>query len=128
MTAEIKANYLAANRKEEAYLCSVFLEAIRKQDGNKILEIAQSIWFIKGVLERAKPVDQERTYLLSLKEFFDSTGTRWTIRQIANYLQETKGITIEDNNEDGFSAIRRKCKELGVPIAKSRRGRRKKTT
>lgn len=125
MNAETKSKYLELKRKEEAYLCSVFLEAIRKKNGQKILDIAQAVWFLNGVF--GKIADKERAHLLSLKGYFDTHGIKWTIQQIAHSLQQSKGLPIEDHNKDGFSALRRKCKKLGVPIAKSRRGRRKKT-
>jgi len=109
---------------EEAELCAMFLEAIQQRDGHKILKIAEAVWFLKDTFGN-KPVDPERAVLLSLKQFFESTGERWTIQLIAYSVQESTGNKIEDH-KDGFSALRRKCKELGVPIAKSRRGRRKK--
>ena len=67
VTRDPVPKYLELKRQEEAHLCSVFLEAIRKRDGDDIWKIAQAVWFLKGVFESKTPVDKARTHLLSIR-------------------------------------------------------------
>lgn len=112
-------------KKEEENLCSIFLDAIQKRDGQKIWEIAQAVWFLKGVFESKTPVDKERAHLLSIKQYLDMEGIKWPIQMVVYSLEQATGMKIKDQG-DGFSALRKKCKALGLPLGKTRRGRRKK--
>jgi hypothetical protein len=117
--------YLKLKRQEEAHLCSIFLEAIRERDGQKIWEIAEAVWFLKGVWERNKPEDHERAMLLSIRNYLISTGQKWPLATIAHAVEQATGKNLKDQG-DGRSAFRKRCKALGVPIDESGRGRRKK--
>ena len=117
--------WIKLKKEEEAQLCSIFLEAIQRRDGHKVWEIAQAVWFLKNVFESKTPADSERAHLLSIKQYLDNTGEKWPMQMVVYSLEQFTGKKIKDQG-DGFSALRKKCKALGVPIAKSRRGRRKK--
>src|SRR6266705_1646321 len=52
--------WIKIKKEEEAKLCSIFLDAIRIHDGQKILEIARAVWFLKDVFESKIPADHER--------------------------------------------------------------------
>jgi len=122
-----RLSWMKRKNAEEQYLCSVFLDAIRARDGNKIWEIAQAVWFLKGVFESKSPADTERAHLLSIKQYLDMTGLKWNIQTVVSSLESATGKKIKDQG-DGFSALRAKCKAIGLPLAKSRRGRRKKAS
>jgi hypothetical protein len=113
-------------RKET--IASIFIEAVNTHDGERIMNLARAVWFFKDKRHPFPPADRERTLLLFLKGLLDHTGEKLTIRQVAQFLnleELSAGRKKLETPADGFSALRRKCKELGIPLAESRKTRRK---
>jgi hypothetical protein len=112
-----------------------FMAAVDADDFQKIYELAEAVRFFKT---NKYPVhcdaDPERAALLSLKKQFrheDKDEDKMTIREVAEYLAWEKTFKIGDSVKsnfpkvetpaDGFSALRRKCREINFPLAPSRK-------
>lgn len=117
ITSKDFQNLLDSTRKQEEILTKIFLVALYKRDGASILRLAHSVEFFKESLV-VHPVDQERQKLLFLRRIFEAEKISWPIREIADFLGYKPA-------EDGFSALRRKCKQLGVPFLETRKINRK---
>lgn len=116
-------------------LCERFMEAVDADDFQKIHEFSEAVRFLKT---NKYPVhldaDPERAELLSLKRYYrheDKDEDKMTIREVAEYLAWAKNCKIGDTVKsnfpkvetpaDGFSALRRKCREVDFPLAPSKR-------
>jgi hypothetical protein len=98
----------------EKQICAEFLTAVRNCDASKIIEIADSVARFKGKFDADyQPADPERLRLLLLKYELQQRRKKMTVREVACFLY---GDDAEKFSDDGFSALRRKCKELGFPL------------
>ena len=104
-----------------------FFKAIDEDDAEKIIELAQAVIFLKD--KRPRPLGEEphyeareRALLLMAKEILVMRGEKWTVKEVAQYLAGSTDIPTPD---DGFSALRRKCRQLGLPLASARQIKRK---
>ena len=112
-----------------------FMSAVDADDFQKIYELAEAVRFFKT---NKYPVhcdaDPERAALLSLKKHYrheDKDEHKMTIREVAEFLAWEKKHKIGDavistfpkieTPADGFSALRRKCREVDFPLAPSKR-------
>jgi len=102
--------------KWEKQLFEIFLLALIAHDRPTIIELADAAQFFDG-MEGFKAADPERLKLLRLKTSSAFNRSR-PIREIAEYLNGGKKVITP---LDGFSALRRKCKELGIPVKRSRK-------
>ena len=116
-------------------LCERFMEAVDADDFQKIREISEAVRFLKTNKYPADlDVDPDRATLLSLKRYYrheDKDEDKMTIREVAEYLAWAKKYKIGDpmvsvfpkieTPADGFSALRRKCREVDFPLAPSKR-------
>lgn len=115
-------------QKEERTITAIFLDAVNRHDGEQIMALARAVWFFKDKRHNNfADVDNERKQLLFLKTVTDEIGEKLTIRDVAlalgfeNLTEEKK----RDMAADGFSALRRKCKQLGIVLVPSRKIRRR---
>lgn len=105
----------------EKGLFDIFVKALEENDDAKILEIADAVRFFKtNRYPFHQDADSDRHRLLWIKERLGD-DEKWTIRQVAEYLAGGKVET----PADGFSALRRKCRELNFPLAPSRQIKKK---
>lgn len=113
-------------KKQEQAVSQMFLDAVRSHDKNKIIEIADAVWFLKD--KHTQPVDRERMVIAFLKDIQDRFGGRPTVRQIAQILafDDVDDVKNIQTPADGWSALRRKCQELGLELSVIRKTRRKK--
>jgi len=112
-----------------------FMAAVDADDFQRIHELAEAVRFFKT---NKYPVhcdaDPERAALLSLKKHYrheDKDEHKMTIREVAEFLAWEKNHKIGDavnstfpkieTPADGFSALRRKCREVDFPLAPSKR-------
>lgn len=109
---------LVKEHVEKGLFCE-FVKALEESDADKILEIAEAVRFFKTHRHPVqKDADPERQGILWLKERFGGPDDEWlTIREVADFIAGKKVKT----TDDGFSSLRRKCKELGLPLASSRK-------
>jgi hypothetical protein len=108
-------------------LYALFIDAVDRHDRDRIIEIAEAVWMFKDRIKREVPVDRERIQLLRLAWVNQGVSGGLTIRQVAAFLKygsvhEWRKIPPQ---ADGFSALRRKCKAIGVSIIDSRKRSRK---
>lgn len=108
---KIYDNFKAAEEK----ISLMFLCAVNAHDSKAILEIASAVWTFRDWPNPAKESDHVRATILFLKHISEESGEPMTIREIA------KLTGVKDASDDGYSALRRKCKELGLAIAPSRK-------
>lgn len=115
-------------------LCDLFMAAVDANDFQKVYELAEAVRFFKiNKHPVQQDVDPERGDLLSLKGEFlpgDKDEHKMTIREVAEYLARMKYFRTHDPDTsvfpkletpaDGFSALRRKCRELDFPLAPSK--------
>lgn len=112
----IKSDFERSKRN----LCDMFLYAVETYDKEAVIRIANAVWNAKQMQHEADP---DRKMLLVLKSSCEAGGEKLTISQIAAFVKAEsifKGARLE-TPADGWSALRRKCKELGVPILESRK-------
>ena len=109
----------------EMCISQMFMQAVNSHDVGRIMNLAKAVGFFKDkhLSSDFVPADRERALLLFLKTILDSGGEKIPIRMVAQFL-------LLDNPEarnkmvtpaDGFSALRRKCLRLGIPLAESRK-------
>ena len=126
-TAELKPRDFQTIQKnlDEARetIVNMFMEAVDRHDGEAIVDIANGVMFFRGKRHKDNyAADRERMILIFLKSQ-SPLYPKYTIREIAKILA-SKGCPkafSKDAQADGFSALRRKCKELGLLIKPSRK-------
>lgn len=102
----------ATARKE---LCKLFLDAVDHHKRDFIIELAEAVWFFRDKRIRNSVADDvTRTQLLLIKPFLEKTSMCMTIADLAGIL----GI---QPTEDGYSSLRRKCKEVEFPLCPARK-------
>jgi hypothetical protein len=107
-------------KEVENIIIKMFMEAVYRNDSQKIVEIADAVSFYKKRRNFTK-ADPARWAILFWKDRFLRTGYKPTIREVA----ETGHLNFNLKSDDGFSSLRRKCKELGLPLSPSRKTRLK---
>jgi uncharacterized protein (DUF2225 family) len=113
---EIKSEY----EKEKKIMSIIFFEALNNHDGETIMNLAKAAWFFKDCRKnRSNSVDRERALILFLKETTEQQGIILKIGEIAKLIDKTTSKC------DGYSALRRKCKALGLKISPSRKIKKK---
>jgi hypothetical protein len=117
----------------EKQMSEMFMKAVREHDRDRIIEIADAVWFFKdkltGPLSPEKPheiPDKVRNALLGFKEIILTTNFPRTIEDVRQFVGLVTGDTIEKTS-DGNSSLRRQCKELGIELARTRKIRSKKS-
>lgn len=113
-----------AFEKIKASLSDQLLAAIDADDFEKIQELAEAVCFFKGRQRpHPRPIDFEREALIMLKVHLG--GEKITIREVAEFLARRKAgskkIPEIETPADGFSALRKKCREINFPLASSRK-------
>ena len=105
----------------EKMLSEMFIQAVIEHDGQKIINLANAAMFFKGKTgDDFKPVDPKRHSLLTAKHIMKLMGkSSLTIQEIVKQLNEDD--VDAGSPVDGYSQIRRLCKELEIPIRPSRK-------
>ena len=109
----------------EMCISQMFMQAVNSHNVERIMNLAKAVGFFKDkhLSSDFVPADRERALLVFLKTLLDRSGEKIPIRLVAQFL-------LLDNAEarkqmatpaDGFSALRRKCLRLGIPLAESRK-------
>jgi len=115
-------------KDQEAAISNIFINAVNSHNGEMIMQLARAVWFFKGKRQADFALaDRERAVLLMMKSIMEHTGEKLTIRQIAQFLalddrEAGKKLQIP---ADGFSSLRRKCRQLNIKISPSRKTSRK---
>lgn len=110
------------HKQQEVAITALFLDALRRFDGNKIIEIAEAVWIFKKAYKDNNQVDAERAKLIVLKEMLEQAERKWDIRTVASFVA---GHPVTKTPADGFSALRRKCKQINFPLAPARKIKKK---
>jgi len=111
-------------QSKQIAIAGIFIDAVNRHDGERIMQLAKAVWFFKDKREpNMNLADRERTILLFLKTILGHSGEKMTIRQVAQFMSiddfsDGKQLKIPP---DGFSALRRKCRELNIPLKPSRK-------
>jgi hypothetical protein len=110
-------------KRQEKVLCDIFINAIRNADVDKIMELVEGV-----ILSKDHPpftsVDPRRRWILLLKMRLAKHGSTMTVSQVVNFLNAYTTTKIRQT-DDGYSQIRRLCKELDFPLTKSKKNKRK---
>jgi hypothetical protein len=113
----------------EECISQMFMQAVNSHDVEKIINLAKAVGFFKDkrLSLDYMPADRERALLLILKSLLDRSGGKIPIRRVAQFLVLDKPEALNKivTSEDGFSALRRKCLQLGIPLTESRKIRPK---
>ena len=123
---EFKINIGTILRTNLAYskvmLNQIFMSAMDAQDFQTIQELANAVRFLKDIkYPSTTAADPDRENLLSLKLYIQAGGKIMTLREVAEYLKKANTSISLYSPEDGFSALRRKCHEINLPLAPSRK-------
>lgn len=102
-----------AFERHKKNIVTIFLGALYSHDGAAIMRLAYAVEFFKKNL-KSPPVDVDRKKLLFAKMVFEKENESWPLWKIASFLGHPPA-------DDGYSALRRKCKQLGVPFFESRK-------
>jgi hypothetical protein len=96
----------------EGFFIYEFLTALQKKDSKKLFEIAEAVEFVKTFT----PVkaDKWRECILEFKLLLDRQGKTCPIRNLASILNWP-----ESDSDNGFSQLRKICKELNFPLAET---------
>lgn len=121
------AEYWALTEKlkgRERCIASMFIDAVKEHDRKRIVELANAVEFFKNKrYPKLWGADHDRLRMIWLKTLLEHYGERITIRQLAQFLAQGASATGKklETPADGFSALRRKCKQLNFPLAESRK-------
>jgi hypothetical protein len=96
-------------------LRQILMDAIDAKDSEKFFEFAKALEFRKT----ATPIDRYRSRILTWKCILDKQDEKATIREVAQII-----CWHDMKSDDGFSQLRRLCRELNFPLKPSRRGRK----
>jgi hypothetical protein len=99
-------------------LCQILMDAIDAEDSEKFFEFAKAVKFRKT----ATRIDRYRPGILTWKWILDKQDGM-TIRELAQFL-----CWHDMKSDDGFSQLRRLCRELNFPLKPSKRGRKRRLT
>lgn len=114
------------SRLTEGIISRLFIDAVNKYDGERIIEIAKSVWFFKrffgGNDDSFKCHDEERALLLMLKAGLEQNKEKMKIADVASFLANGKKV---ETPADGFKSLRLKCRAIGFPLDEKRRIRKK---
>jgi hypothetical protein len=122
MLADLLKNF----RISEKIIARYFLDAINNYDGQKVYEIAEAVWFLKGRFASffeggGNQKDPERALLILTKSRLDRDGKKWKRRQVAEYLY---GKDVKSDDVDWTTVIA-KCRAMNFPLDEKRRTRKK---
>ena len=120
MPPNVYRNWRAVLDKREHMICAMFLEAVKNVDRAKIIEIAEAAWRMGNHLKTDNCADKERRAIISIMDMIDVHGGKMTIQSLASLVGSITDKKITDQG-DGYSSLRRKCLELGFPLAPSRK-------
>lgn len=113
----------------ERMISQMFMRAVDSHDGERILNLAKAVSFFKDKRPSSDfiPADRERALLLFIKTILDHSKEKIPIRMVAQFLilDDAEARKKMKTPADGFSALRRKCLQLGVPLAESRKRKKK---
>ncbi len=105
-------------------MAGILINAMNSHDSEMVMALARAVSFFKDKrYPKFVAEDRERTILLGMKSLMERTGEKLTIRQVAQFLsmdELSAGKKLEVP-ADGFSALRRKCREINFPLAPSRK-------
>lgn len=110
---------------EENRICAEFIKAVNNFDRDKIIEIADAVWFFKdffkGGWDDSKFTLPDYLPLQMAKFYLKRDGKKATVRQVAQFLKGSDDVT----SEDGFKSLRRKLQAMGFPLLERKRRTRK---
>ena len=95
-------------------LCRVFLKAVDDQDVKKLYEIADAMKAVKDHKDAEQ--DPRRVEILMWKGALTIQGQSWTVAKLAEIMHWPSR-----DADDGYSQLRRMCRELGFPLSPSSR-------
>jgi hypothetical protein len=101
------------NNKTVLDILGIVLFAIKTKDSATIFEIGKAIEFFKTPVKSADPY---RKKILFAKFILDSANLKMTIGALASALKLPKQSSL-----DGFSQLRRICRDLKFPLKASRK-------
>jgi hypothetical protein len=104
--------------EEENRITLLITGAIKLGDWQTIQRVADAVKFLHSKRKFLVSVDKERQALLMLATFLREQNEKWPLKRVATLLGKRF-------SEDGYAALRRKCKQLGVPLCPARQTRGK---
>ena len=120
---EVRALWKKLQDKERC-MAGILINAMNSHDSEMVMDLARAVSFFKDKrYPKFVAEDRERTILLCMKSLMERTGEKLTIRQVAQFLsmdELSAGKKLEVP-ADGFSALRRKCREINFPLAPLRK-------
>lgn len=99
-------------QEDRARFCKMFIAAIDAQDSEAIFEFGRAIERLKTHTAAA---DRYRSEILKLRRVAELTNTSLSVREVAQMIEWK-----QSDSADGFSTLRKLCKELKYPLARSR--------
>jgi hypothetical protein len=109
----------------EKLISKQFIKAVNNHDGQKIIEIAEAVWFFNGKYSNffehgGNYKDRERAFLLLAKFQLNHAGEKWTRKQTAIYVTGDKNPTKEK-----IDSISDKGRAMNFPFAIEQKIRKK---
>ena len=113
ITPESELKFFKNSRKDSSLkIVELFMDAVEKRDSYKIMQIAYAVEYLKYFKVDG---DRYRADILCAKHLLDNEGKKWPIRKLATEIKWPLS-----DAADGFSRLRRLCRELNFPLAISR--------
>ena len=104
-------------------LAAEILDAILKRD---ISALKSLVKFVKKWEYLKSPVDPERFEILLLKKRCELSESKMTAVQVARYLNRRYEKHYDTKTSESLSALRKRLKRVGFPLADGTKGRPKK--
>jgi hypothetical protein len=107
----------------EKRICGMFLKAVKEHDRDKIVEIADAVWYFRGKITLATPVKKDpiRDALLALRDVVRvcPMNTKTAV-SFVEYITKMK----IPGSESGYSDFKKICREIGFQLEDSRKTRK----
>lgn len=108
-------------QESKFFLATEILNAILKRD---ILALKTLASFVKKWEYLKEPEDVERFQILLLKKRCELAGTKMLVADVAENLNRNYKKNYDTKNPEQLSALRKRLKRLGFPLAIGKKGRR----
>ena len=111
-------------KQQDQVICDEFLKAVNNFDRQRIIEIADAVWFFRGFFKGGfdlnKCVDARRIKLHMAKYFLNRAGRKVRIKQVAQFLYDKEDVSGVD-----LKNLDRICRGMGFPLVENRHNSKK---
>lgn len=116
-------DFLDLKNQKDAEICAIVIDAMEREDAEPVQKIADAIRFWKG-RDPFLGADPIRRWIIFLKSRLDPHHMTMTVGQVVEFINKYTSAKVP-LSDDGYSTLRRKCKELNFPLKRPKKNNRK---